>query len=205
MTELNLEKGIFEELPQIPYVIDQVGDAIKWAKEDLSEGEYNKVMEIAYDVAKFTKSISEPNFFKTHLVLASILSYIPKVLENEKFSRFDTASKATENTIKKICVPPAEVEKHGCFKASLLQLVPLAKEDENIFAVVLIGIKHELKNILKGMEKANIKEPITAKDYISILGYAFMMANVRMANLCLLNRTYEIYNEVTIILNEIKF
>ena len=51
------------------------------------------------------------------------------------------------------------------------------------------------------MEIAGVKTPITAQNYISILGYALVMANIRMANLKLLDRTYAVYNEIAIILN----
>lgn len=205
MTEINYEQGIIEELPQIPYVVDQVDDALKWAKETLSEGDYNKLLKVAYDVTKFVKSISEPNFFKTHLVVASILSNIPDATTNERFKRFDTASKATENAYNLLNIDPNEIEKHGCFKTTLLHLVPLAKENEDLFAISLIGIKHDLKEIVAGMEVAGVKTPITAPDYITILGYALIMANIRMSNLKLLDRTHTIYNEVLILLNSLQY
>ena len=204
MTDV-LEKGIIEQLPQIPYVLDQVGEALKWAKEELSQGEYYKVLETANEVAKYTKSISDPNFYKVHLVLASILTNIENVLKKDRFAKFDTPSKATEKALEKINVQPKDVEEKGCFKSILLKLVPLAKEDENLFVIFLIGIKHDLQEILKGMEKANVKVPITAKDYVTILGYAFVMDNIRMARLDLLNSSWKVYNDITIILNSIKY
>ena len=200
-----LEKSIYEVLPQIPYVIDQVGEALKWAKEVLKEGEYNKTLKVAYEVAQFAADISNPNFYKTHLVLASILSNIPNVLEEERFKNFDTASKATENAIKDLFLPPEDIEKHGCFKAILLHIVPLAKKDESLFAVALIGIKYDLLEIIEGMDKVEYKIPITAQDYVSILGYAVVMDNIRMSNLALLNRTYAIYNGIIKLLNNIKY
>lgn len=200
-----LEQSIYEVLPQIPYVIDQVGDALKWAKEELTDGEYYKALKVTQEVATFTASISNPNFFKTHLVVASILSNIPNVTSKEKFKDFDSTSKSVEKTLKAILVPVEKVKENGCFKATLLQLVPLAKQDETLFALILIGIKQDLQEILKGMEKSNIKEPITSKDYVTILGYALVMANLRMANLKLLNRTHAIYNDILKLLNTIKY
>ena len=55
------------------------------------------------------------------------------------------------------------------------------------------------------MKKADVKTPITAKDYVSILGYALVMANIRMANLKLLDRTYEIYNDIIKLLNGLNY
>ena len=83
-----LEKSLYEILPQIPYVIDQVGDALKWVKEECKEGEYYKILSTAYEVSQFVADISNPNFFKTHLVLASILSNIKDVTQDEKFEKF---------------------------------------------------------------------------------------------------------------------
>lgn len=205
MTKNKLEKGIIELLPQIPYVIDQVGEALKWAKEVLPEGEYNKTLKVAFEVTQFAKDISDPNFFKTHLVIASILSNIEKAKENKKFEKFDTASKATERALDDLIVDKKSIEEKGCFKALLLHLVPLAKKDENLFVVSLIGIKNDLEEIVKGMEKANIKTPITAQDYVTILGYAFILDNIRMARLNLLEKSWKIYNEINILLNNINY
>lgn len=205
MAKNKLEKSIYELLPQIPYVIDQVGEAIKWVKEELSEGEFNKALKVAYEVAQFASNISNPSFFKTHLVLASLLSNIPDVLTKEKFSNFDTASKATENAVRELAVPSEKTEEQGCFKAVMLHLIPLAKKDETIFAVALIGMKYDLEEILEGMKKVDVKSPVTAQDYVTILGYALVIANIRMSNLKLLDRTYEIYNDIVKLLNGINY
>lgn len=205
MTNIKLEQSIYEKLPQIPYIIDQVGSALNWAKDELSEGEYYKTLKLTDEVADFVVSISNPNFFKTHLVIASILSSIPDVTSKEKFKEFDSTSQAVKNTLEAILVPLEKVKENGCFKATLLQLVPLAKQDETLFTLVLIGIKQDLQEVLEGMKKVDVNEPITSKDYVSILGYALVMANLRMANLKLLNRTYIIYNDILKLLNNIKY
>ena len=198
---MQLEESIIEQLPQIPYVIDQVGEALSWAKEALDEGEYNKVLEVAYDVAEYTKSISDPNFFKTQYVIASILSNIEGVRGNERFKKFDSASKSVEKALNTLTINPKDIEEKGCFKSVKLQLIPLAKENMELFTVELIGVKHDLEAILKGLRNAGIKSPITGNDYITILGYALVMANIRMANLKMTNKTYEIYNEISVMLN----
>lgn len=198
-----LEQSLIEALPQVPYVIDQVGEALKWAKEEAPEGMYNKIVETAYEVANYAKDISNPNFYKTHLVIASILSNIEKASEQERFSTFDTTSKATEKALKGLCISPECVEKYGCFKSILIHFVPVAKENEDVFAVALIGIKHDIQEILKGMEKAKIKTPITSEDYITILGYSYVMANIRMSKVSMLDKTRKIYNDIEILLNSI--
>ena len=199
------EQGIIEMLPQIPYVIDQVGEALKWAKEEIPEGKYNKVLKTTYEVAEYAKNTSDQNFYKTHLVLANILSNIEKVTEQEKFTIFDTASKATEKDLKALDVSEEAIKKHGCFKAMLMHLVPLAKESEDLFAVALIGIKYDLEEIMAGLEKAKVKTPITKDDYVTILGCSFIMANIRMARLNLLDKVHKIYNDIEILLNSINY
>ena len=205
MTIEKLEQSIYEILPQIPYVVDQVGEAIKWAKEELKEGELNKALKVAYEVAKFTASISNPNFFKTHLVVASILSNIDDVTKKERFKTFDTTSKSVEKALNDLLVTPERIKDLGCFKAVLLQLIPLFKKDEDLFTIALINIKFDLKEITDTLAQANIKEPITAKDYVTILGYALVIANIRMANLKMLDRTYSIYNDIVKLLNGLNY
>ena len=201
----NLEKSIIAELPQIPYVIDQTSEALKWAKEVLGKGEYAKMLETTWDVTQFVKEISDPNFFKVHLVIATVLSYIPESLKEERFGQFDTASKAVEKALKAITIDPKVTAERGCFKAILLLLASVARENEDYFTLVLYGIKHDLMEITKGMSNIDTKAPITPQDYITILGYSFVMANLRMANLHMLNRTYRVFNEIEIILNELVY
>lgn len=199
---MQLEQSIIEQLPQIPYVVDQVGEALSWAKEALDEGEYNKVAEVACEVAEYTKSVSDPNFFKVHYVIAYILSNIPSAKENERFAKFDSASKSVEKALEALIVSPKNIELYGCFKSVLLKLIPLSKENEELFTIALIGIKHDLLAIVKGMKQANVKTPITGNDYISILGYALIMANIRMADLHLSNSTYKVFNDILVTLNK---
>lgn len=198
-----LEKSIIEELPQVPYVVDQVGYALKWAKEVLNEGEYRKTLEVAQEVGQYIKKISEPNFYKVHLLVASILSYIPEAKTDERFKEFDTTSKAVEKALTAIIVDSKLSEEKGCFKSLLLTLIPLAKTNEEYFTIAIIGMKHDLLEIKKGYEAAKVenKTPITLADYTTILGYALIMANIRMSNLKLLNETYEKVNEIEILLN----
>lgn len=199
---MKLEDSIIEQLPQIPYVIDQVGSALKWAKEVLDEGEYDTLLNLTYDVTKFTALVSDPNFFKTHYVIATILSLIKNVKSDSRFEEFDSTSKSVEKTLDKILINPSDIENNGCFKSLVLHLIPLAKENMELFALSLLGIKHTLIPILTGMKKAGVKSPITARDYVTILGYALVIANIRMSNISMTNETYKIYNDISIMLNK---
>lgn len=197
----NLEKNIIEKLPQIPYVIDQVGEALKWAQETLNEGTYNNMLKTVTEVVDYVNSISEPHFFKVHYVTASILSFIPKVLESENLSKFSSASKSVEDALSKLVVTPKIIEEKGCFKGLMLHLIPLAKANIDLFTIALIGIKNDLEDLIAGIKQANIKAPITGNDYITVLGYALVMANIRMANLSLPQWTHHVYNDISVILN----
>lgn len=199
---MQLEDSIIEQLPQIPYVIDQVDDALKWAKEALNESDYNRMLKVTYDVAEFTKSISEPAFFKTHYIIASIIGDIENVKKDERFGRFDTASKSVEKTIDLLRIDPKAIEDKGCFTAIAMHLIPLAKKDIDVFTISLFSIKHILKEIIEGMKKANVKTPITRSDYITVLGYALVMANIRMTDIKMSNSAYKVYNDIAIMLNE---
>ena len=197
----DFKKGIIESLPQVPYVLDQVGEALDWAKEELDDGDYTKTLKVAYEVTNYVASISDPHFFKVHYVVATILSYIPDVLKNEKLAKFDSASGAVVNSLKGLIVPPETIENKGCFKGVMLHLIPLAKKNMDLFTISLIGIKNDLQAIIEGASKAKIKTPITGNDYITVLGYALVMANIRMANLTLVGGSYKVYNDITIMLN----
>ena len=201
METMKLKESIMEKLPQIPYVLDQVGEALAWACDVMDEGEFNLTLKITDEVAAYVAKISDPNFYKTHLVLASILSAIPDACAEKRFEAFITSSGATERAVRKLGMEKEEVEEKGCFRSLLLHLATVAAEDEHLFAVALIGIKNSLQEIVSGIKQAEVKTPITSADYITILGYAWVMANLRMANLKMLDSTYKIYNDILVILN----
>ena len=196
-----LENGIIEKLPQIPFVIDQVGYAMDWARTEYDEGAYYKNIKFTLDVADYTSKISQPNFFKTYLIIAALLIDIENPTENPKFEIFQSASHSVENAVKDIRVNPSLSEERGCFKAFTMHAVNLAKTNQEYFAVLLLSILHDLQDIAQGMKEANVKAPVTPADYIKILGYAFTLTNIRMSKLNLLNEVREILNKIDIVLN----
>lgn len=195
------ERGIREILPQIPYVLDQVGAAMDWVREVQDEGTYLKTLKFALDVANFAAKISEPKFFKTYLVVAALLMDIDNVETCEKFNVFKTASHSVENALNKLRINPESSAKRGCFKAVTVHLAQVARESQELFTVLAYSILNELKDIVAGMEEAKEKSPITAADYIRVLGYAYVMANLRMAQLEYSDHTRKVINEIEILLN----
>ena len=93
-----LEKALIESVPQIPYVVDQIGFAMKWAKEAQDEGTYYNTIAHALEVAKYVHAVSEANFYKVHLVIGALLMDIDNPVADERFKPFDSASKSVENT-----------------------------------------------------------------------------------------------------------
>lgn len=196
-----LRKAILAEVPQVPFVLDQVGAAIDWSVEGHQEGVIVKTLETALDVAKYVKSISEPNFYKTHLLIASLIGDIEGVMEDEKFSMYKTASGATEKVIKAINLDNELIEKYGCFKALNIHLANAYRSSEEYLMLLLYGILHDLKDITAGLKQAGAKAPITPQDYISVLGYAYTIQNFKISNFNLLDKTRVLLNEIDIILN----
>ena len=196
-----LKKGILEQIPQIPYVVDQVGDAIEWCIEGHDEGVVVKTLEASLDVAHYVKDTSDRNFYKTQYLVASLIGDIPNVLEDERFEKFKTTSGATEKAIKSIKIDDDLVQKRGCFNALSVHITNLARNDEDGLVVALYGILHDIKDIVSGIKKAGEKSALTPQDYITVLGYAYVMTNLRMANLNLLETTRSVVNEISIILN----
>lgn len=200
--EFELKKrAIIEQLPQIPFIIDQVGEAVDWCIEEHDEGITSRILDTSIDVAKYVTKISEPKFYRTYLVIASLIGDIPDVLTKERFEKFKSASGIIEKTIKSIVVDPKLIEERGCFNALSIHLATLARTNEEALNVVLYGILYDVKDITEGLKKIEQKAPITPQNYITILGYAYVLSNLRMANLNLLNDTKMILNEISIILN----
>ena len=197
----SLSTAIIAELPQIPFIIDQVSDAIKWCVEAHDSGVVVKQLETTLDVAKYVKEISDPNFYRTHLVIAALISDIPNVLEEKKFEEFKTTSGAVEKAVKNIIVDKDLLIKRGCFNALNIHLAQLARIDENCLVIALLGILHDLQEITSSLKEAETKAPITPQDYITVLGYAYVMANLRMARLPLADKTKVIVNQIEILLN----
>ena len=200
-TEL-IEKDIISKLPQVPYIIDQVGAAMKWVKEVNTEGDYYKTLSFVSEVTNFVCSVSNPNFFKVHLVLGALLMDIENAKEDSRFEIFKTASQSVEKTLENLIINKKLGEERGCFNALSMHLVQLEKKDNDCFCISLMSILSDLNEILTGMKEAKVKAPITPSDYIKVLGYAYAMQNVRMANLTLNNKASEILNKISIILNK---
>ena len=196
-----LEKQLIELMPQIPYVVDQVGAAMKWVKEVQDEGDYYNTISYAIEVAKYVQKVSNPNFYKVHLVISALLMDIDKPFEDERFKIFDSASKSVENALRTIKLDEGNLETYGCFKAMNIHTTQLAQKDEDLFVVYMLALLEDLKDISKGMKEVGAKSPITPEDYVKVMGYDLVLSNLRMANLSLLNDSREVVNTIDIMLN----
>lgn len=201
MTDVNLmEKEIYNYVPQIPFVVDQVGAAMAWAKENCeAKGlNYEKTLNFALEVAKYVKSISEANFYKTHLLIGAFLMDVEKPTENSKFDIFKTASCSVEHTLEALCMPEYMNEKFGCFKALTMHEVQMAQNNESCFVVTIISMIQDIIEIRNKVREQ--KEPLSHVEYITILGYDRVLTNVQMSNLNLLNTTRNYLNNLNVLL-----
>ena len=205
MTEELLKNSILELVPAVPFVIDQVAAAMDWVKEEVEESEYLKALRVALKVAEYTTKVSNPNFYKTHLIIASLLSNVKNPLENEKFKMYDTASKSVELAVKATTIDPKVQEDRGCFKALLLHIVPLLKVNQDYVVVMLCGILEDLENISRVLDKAGVKAPITREDYVILLGYDMVISAIYQSKGNILNDTASILNDIQIILNRLSY
>lgn len=196
-----IEKQIIEGLPQVPYVIDRVDNAIQWIKSLQKYSTYFSTLTTAVKVMKYVTEISEPNYFKVHLLVTALLMDVPEPEKNERFNIYKTASGVVEKALSEITVKDTEVEEKGCFKAMSVHVIDLLRNNEELAAIYLIALLTDLEETVAGMKKANVKAPITGQDYIKILGYDMVLTNIRMSNLNLLNTTRDIINQINIILN----
>lgn len=199
-----LEKSILETLPQVSFIVDQVGLALKFAEEGLSENDYLKTLESTLKVAQYTAQVSNMSFYKYHLVIASLICDLPDVMEGEKYDVFRTASKSIENTVLKTRVSKELTEKRGCFNALSLHLAAVSRENQDYFASMLCHILADLEDVTKGMKAAGVKSPITPSDYITILGYSYVIQNIA-GEPSITGRSHDLINEIRIILNELAF
>ena len=196
-----LKKGILEEVPQIPLIIDQVSEAIDWCIEEQPEDELVCVLRAGLDVAKFLKKISDPNFYKTHILIASLLVCLPnKAEDSERFRIFESASGSVRKALEELRVPKEEIDKRGGFNALTVKLATLGRTNQDYLGVSFYSILETLKLMVEGMKEGKVKSPITPQDYIMTLGYAYVLANLRMSGIELRDDVRAIMNEIEIIL-----
>ena len=205
MSLKKLEQGIIENLPQIPYIVDQVGEAMKWLKEEVSEEKYEEYLIKTSKVAEYTKNISEANFYKFHLVIASLLMGLGiNPLSEKRFEIFDSPSKSVETALKNLMEDPEVVKTRGCYQALTMHLSNLARTDQDCFIVILMFILCDLEELKAGMT-GDVKSPVTKDDYINVLGYAFVIVNIEVSNLPLRNEARDILNKIRILLNSLSY
>lgn len=197
-----IERSIMESLPQVPYVLDQVGAAMKWRKKETCKNSYEETLRTTLDLCKYVRTISEGNFYKAHLVTAFLLMGIDNCLNKEEFDFFRSASGAIEDSIRSITLDKDLVKEKGYYRALAIRVSELAVENEEYLALILFNILLGLRETSSGMSVANVKVPITFEDYTEVLGAALLIAYFRLSNKSLLFTTRDIINSIEILLNE---
>lgn len=177
-----LERGIYDELPQSDYVIDKVGEVVKYVKEYYSENEAKlaSVLRRAHRSAHYATKISEEKMYKTRIVIGTLLYEIPDILTSEDFKKFDSASGHNRKMIDTLCIKKDVVNK-GCFRTLTNHLIAVGRADSEALYILLLGILDDLQVLVEGMKKVKEKSPITAEDYITVLGYSNVLKSLKVA------------------------
>jgi hypothetical protein len=197
MTVEKLIKSIVAELPQIPFVTEQVGAAIDLAKKELDEEQLEKTLRITLEVTNYARQTSSDNFFKFHLVVISLLRNIPNIQKNKRFSMFETVSNLVGNKLSLLEETETEIER-GKYKGEILKLIRLFNADQDLFLLEIITLIDELKPL-------TLKEELSVEELLDIVGYAYVENNLRMSQLALLNDVSKHYNKLIKIFEKTSF
>lgn len=206
-TKEQLSKSIIEQLPQIPYIVDQVGLAIDKVFEKLQTEEALKVLEDTLSVIDYTLKVSQPQFFKTHLVLVSLLASISSKLSEEELSKFDTASGTFKQKFEQYRIDKSNVEKVGEYKATTMHLTNLAQNEQDLFTLSILNINSLLEKFLNMKQEVALDEDYKKMTQYTVMGYAVVEVNLRMIlnNINLLQPSRDAYNRFMILLNKFSY
>lgn len=191
--EQKLIQSITGELPQIDFVVDQVGAALALAADTLTERQFHRALRIAVNVTKFAKETSEPQYFKYNLIITALLKDVQNLSSHAGFKTFDTTSNIVGKNIE--ALKTTEDEKaRGYYKGGVLKLARLFNLNQELFLIEVLSLTDDLEAL-----------DLVADVHPFLLGCAFMNANFRMCNFELLSSVQIYYNKFMSILENTKF
>lgn len=137
--------SIMENVPQVPFVVEQIGQAINIAKVEYDDKKLVKILENTIEVSKYAKEESKSTqFFKYHLIVISLLKDIKDMT---KLKPFETQSNKIVNSIKLMQLDEKEINKKGFVRATALHLMQLFNLDQELFMISIIEIQQELDRL----------------------------------------------------------
>lgn len=195
-----LINSIMEYVPQVTFVIEQIGQALNIAKANYSETELEEILTVTVDVAKYAKEVSNSEaFFKYHLIVISLLQNINDM---SKLSMFETQSNTVINGIQAIKPDVEQIKAKGFVKATVVKLAKLFKENQDLFALEILNTQMVLNNLITNYNKTRTW---TNEELILLMQIAMIEQTIRMNKFTYLSPVANIVNNLLITLNKVKF
>ena len=175
-------QALMGELPTINFVIDLVGKAVDIAYASCGDGEaFIDALEVATRMARFSKKVSQPNFYNTALVLAPLLIKA----DEESIKLVDGTSKSVTKYVEGL----KSVLFANGYKERWLAMVKFNSVDSYAIGIVLTFYDYILEQILKKPE-----EQLTDKERMCILGLGYIEVCMRKSSVTITSEVREIYN-----------
>ena len=169
-------------LPNSPFVVEQVGFALKFAQEtgkDLTD-----VLDQAILLTEYANKFSNPNFYAYRPIVCALLSVVD---DEDKLTMFATETNSVLTTLAEYKQFQAE------FNSNLKQACcSLAKAIMNNSDVVVVCLTYLIKAVEKGEE-------------ISLLRSAYISVDLRLNGFELTGAKYEAYNKLLIAIHKANF
>ena len=123
---------IMANLPTSQFIVDLVGEAIKVAGEKYPD-EFETRLDIALRMSEYAKEVSQPLYYKAHLVIAPLVAG----LEASEINKLETAS----GTLSKACAPLGVFVTAKKKKKKWKALFELSKVDVDVLGTALMFAK----------------------------------------------------------------
>lgn len=189
MTQIT-KKMVMELLPQIPFVMDQVSNAVNYVEEHTPD-KLKDALALAYEVGKYAQKTSSEHYFKYDLIIMALLKHIG-IDDLLKDKIIEVGSKVQQG-LELLTITDDKLKEYGTAKATLNKLIEVYKTDKELLVVMF----NELINTLEEAKEHLNKE--------TILSIAIVEANLRLNRLELNNNINAYYLHLLKILNKLKF
>ena len=176
---------IMANLPTSQFIVDLVGEAIKVAGEKYPD-EFETRLDIALRMSEYAKEVSQPLYYKAHLVIAPLVAG----LEASEVNKLETAS----GTLSKACAPLGVFVNAKTFKQKWKALFELSKVDVDVLGTALM------------FAKVAVDKAFKEKDLYTLAGYAYIEVNIRQSGMFINHTVRKYYNEfASVVLNQAEF
>lgn len=170
-------------LPTIPFVQEQIGFGIKYAKESgVEEGRLLQAFEMAIKLAKLANEYSDPNFYAYRPILCALLS----VVEDEsKLDMFRTETNSVLTILEQ-------------FNEFVKTYNESAKQAAIYLAKAIMGDKKDLCLAIMTFLTEEIKTG-------NVLKVAYISVDLRLNGFEMTGALYHAYNRMLIELNKVNY